>query len=1328
MLSSESMGQTLKNQTMKNLIYLSLCAMLLSSSGAFAQFCEGVDPAVECDDGDPCTLDICTLGICQHIPIDPGMACNDEDPNTVDDVYDENCNCVGTCNDDNPTTMDLYIEGVGCIFVPLPEGQSVCDTTACADLEADLANPCSQVFFYNIDGVLFCQRVRLNGPLGDIDNNACTSHGCECGEVTELGIMCDPPEPDPCHEYICDPNTGDCVQVPVNCDDFNPATYDFCHPEFGCQHVLIPDERSVCQVVDCGSLEAQEASELCTVTHTLPDGSCVKLLLTGVFDDGDVCTTNTSCICGLLLSQQLDCDDGIDCTLDECDPVTGCSHTPYWESQLENLPLPPCYELCGYQIFGTDGTLLEDALDPINCIADSIGILPTQIYNAQIDDVLECEYILELHYVLINCDDGNPCTIDFCDFETGNCVHLPIIINSPCNDGNACTINDTYNDQCECVGEPVNCDDGDPCTIDTCDQETGICLHIPMDCCDDNPYTIDSCEDGQCHHVNGWQNFVNSPPIGNCFVLCTYLVFDGNGNTIEQVFTGHPDCGGEEFTGIPIVQSIYDPCTGQFYEYTFSYTFTHKNCDDGNPCTLDECDLQTGNCTHTPRNCDDSNIYTVDSCNGTTGECEHEFIWQLEIDAINQDNLCYEVCDYTITDNTNDVFLGFFGDLFCFGDPQFLHVNLEDENGNIVNITIQYRLTPVDCDDSNPCTLDTCDPLLGCQNTLIIPGTPCDDGNLCTFDDTYDLDCNCVGIPLVCNDGNPCSADSCDPETGECLHVFPLCDDNNPCTIDGCNPETGNCEHLPLWQYTIDNTASPFCHELCGYIVTDDQGNILDDSGAPVDCEVDVIIPVASQNSDIFNIDGPCNYVVLFHYHLNHEACDDGDPCTIDTCDPITGDCVHTPKDCDDNNVYTIDSCDQETGNCVHVFVWQDDLDGLLFNNPCFTICNYLVSDVTNDLVLGWYGQGTDCGDANQTLLVNTFDEDGNALQLVIFYSTTPTNCDDGDPCTEDSCDPIVGCQHFPVFPGTECDDGDPNTINDVYHDAPECECIGVPIIPGCVQEDACNYDPFVNTDDGSCLFPGGECDDANPLTINDQFDAECNCVGEALILGCPQVEACNYDPNVDVDDGSCLFPGGPCDDGNAATENDELDEDCNCAGTPIDCEDGDPYTDDHIDPETGDCVSIHVWDLYLQDLVVPPCYELCSWVVTQGVSIFDSEILIEGCASSFTQEVLLQVIDPFDGATIDLILTLHYREKNCDDQQDCTIDTCDPISGECVHTIILGGEPCDDGDPNTTDDMYNSFCICVGTPTCKEDLNGDGSIDTSDLLQFLGSFGTECE
>jgi hypothetical protein len=44
--------------------------------------------------------------------------------------------------------------------------------------------------------------------------------------------------------------------------------------------------------------------------------------------------------------------------------------------------------------------------------------------------------------------------------------------------------------------------------------------------------------------------------------------------------------------------------------------------------------------------------------------------------------------------------------------------------------------------------------------------------------------------------------------------------------------------------------------------------------------------------------------------------CDDHNACTIDGCNPLNGQCTHTPVVCDDNNLCTIDTCDVTKG-CV---------------------------------------------------------------------------------------------------------------------------------------------------------------------------------------------------------------------------------------------------------------------------------------------------------------------------------------------------------------------------------------------------------------------------
>ena len=52
--------------------------------------------------------------------------------------------------------------------------------------------------------------------------------------------------------------------------------------------------------------------------------------------------------------------------------------------------------------------------------------------------------------------------------------------------------------------------------------------------------------------------------------------------------------------------------------------------------------------------------------------------------------------------------------------------------------------------------------------------------------------------------------------------------------------------------------------------------------------------------------------------------------------------------------------------------------------------------------------------------------------------------------------------------------------------------------------------------------------------------------------LGCTDSLACNFSPYAEEEDGSCVNPGNQCDDGDDATTDDVIDENCECVGQPI--------------------------------------------------------------------------------------------------------------------------------------------------------------------------------
>ena len=93
-------------------------------------------------------------------------------------------------------------------------------------------------------------------------------------------------------------------------------------------------------------------------------------------------------------------------------------------------------------------------------------------------------------------------------------------------------------------------------------------------------------------------------------------------------------------------------------------------------------------------------------------------------------------------------------------------------NGNeTCSVGICTAGRPLDCDDANVCTTDSCDPVSGCQNSALVDGTSCADGNLCNGDETCQSGICTPGAALNCNDSNVCTMDSCDacpglPEPG----------------------------------------------------------------------------------------------------------------------------------------------------------------------------------------------------------------------------------------------------------------------------------------------------------------------------------------------------------------------------------------------------------------------------------------------------------------------------------------------------------------------------------------------------------------------------------
>ncbi len=468
------------------------------------------------------------------------------------------------------------------------------------------------------------------------------------------------------------------------------------------------------------------------------------------------------------------------------------------------------------------------------------------------------------------------------------------------------------------------------------------------------------------------------------------------------------------------------------------------NCDDGNGCTDDACDPAHG-CTHSNNAapCSDANTCTTaDACangacvGGPTLNCD-------DGNGCTADS-CDQMlgCQHVLLPNCQP----------CATDADCDDHNACDGTESCVGGVCQNGTAPA-CDDGNACTDDSCDPGSGCTHTN--NSSPCDDGNACTFGDTCSGG-SCVGNALNCNDQNPCTDDSCDQQLG-CQYVnnaspcddddacttsdtcsngicvggpAPNCDDGNTCTDDSCDPENG-CVHT-------DNTAP--CDDGNACTTNDTCADGFCAPGAPLLCEDHNVCT-----------DDSCDPASGCVYANNNAPCDDGNACTTgDTC--AGGTCQSgPPTNCNDGNACTSDSCVPPTG-CAH--------------DPVPACC-------TTD------GQ---CADTDQCTT--------NERCVNNACVSDPVSCDDGNVCTDDSCNPSTGCVH--TNNNLSCDDGNVCTANDTCAGG-VCAGTSVRCGDGILQ--------------ASC---GEQCDDGN-TTSGDGCSATC------------QLEACGPEPA-----SSCQRPAVP--------------------------------------------------------------------------------------------------------------------------------------------------------------------------------------------------------
>ncbi|MCB9506233.1 MAG: thrombospondin type 3 repeat-containing protein [Myxococcales bacterium] len=202
-----------------------------------------------------------------------------------------------------------------------------------------------------------------------------------------------------------------------------------------------------------------------------------------------------------------------------------------------------------------------------------------------------------------------------------------------------------------------------------------------------------------------------------------------------------------------------------------------RSCDDGNPCTSDACDPTLG-CTPFPveGDCDDGNACTDgDTCSG--GVCSGG----TPVTCDDGNPCTSDMCDF---------------ELGCVAE----NISAVCDDGSVcttVDACVDGACvggTPLDCDDGNGCTDDTCDPLAGCASAD--NRAACDDGDPCTSGDTCARGECAAGGPTDCDDGDECTAEWCDPVTGCGAEIVVTTSDACDFDEDGVGDGSDNCVEL----------------------------------------------------------------------------------------------------------------------------------------------------------------------------------------------------------------------------------------------------------------------------------------------------------------------------------------------------------------------------------------------------------------------------------------------------------------------------------------------------------------------------------------------------
>ncbi|HEX5044251.1 MAG TPA: hypothetical protein VFV75_15200 [Candidatus Polarisedimenticolaceae bacterium] len=294
---------------------------------------------------------------------------------------------------------------------------------------------------------------------------------------------------------------------------------------------------------------------------------------------------------------------------------------------------------------------------------------------------------------------------------------------------------------------------------------------------------------------------------------------------------------------------------------------TPITCDDGEACTLNQCDPATGTCSFPTDPCNDGDPCTVDSCDPVNG-CQHSTPGLVHLcnsgsigipssgpgtpypstivagGLSTSASLCsveLRGLTHTFPDDIDMLLVG-------PAAPSQNAIVLSDVGGSTAASAVDLVLTDgaaSSLPDAGPLVSGTFQPTnIGTGDTFPAPapapaggsslnvftGNPNGTWSLYVLDDLGgDLGSVsggwCINIVQAfcdsnddCNDGNLCNGvETCDVGSGQCIAGTSVnCDDGDQCTSDACVPATGACTHVPNPCSDGDGCTADSCDPVLG--------------------------------------------------------------------------------------------------------------------------------------------------------------------------------------------------------------------------------------------------------------------------------------------------------------------------------------------------------------------------------------------------------------------------------------------------------------------------------------------------------------------------------